>query len=103
MHRVAARRQTRLLPADADGIARAADVLRSGGLVAFPTETVYGLGANALDPAAVARVYAPNGRPPYNPPLVHISPPPHPPMLAAPGPGRPPELPHASFPRPFPD
>ncbi|HVH11527.1 MAG TPA: Sua5/YciO/YrdC/YwlC family protein, partial [Longimicrobium sp.] len=45
----------------------AAEMLRRGGLVAFPTETVYGLGAHALDPAAVARIYAAKGRPGYNP------------------------------------
>src|SRR6185503_14493996 len=50
----------------------AADVLRSGGLVAFPTETVYGLGANALDAAAVSRVFEAKGRPPTNPLIVHI-------------------------------
>src|SRR5690242_4323509 len=54
-------------------IARAAGVLRSGGLVAFPTETVYGLGANALDAAAVDRIYAAKGRPAYNPIIVHVA------------------------------
>jgi L-threonylcarbamoyladenylate synthase len=54
-------------------IARAADVLRAGGLVAFPTETVYGLGANALDPAAVTRIFAAKGRPATNPIIVHVS------------------------------
>jgi L-threonylcarbamoyladenylate synthase len=54
-------------------IAHAADVLRRGGLVAFPTETVYGLGANALDRAAVARIYAAKGRPGYNPLIVHVA------------------------------
>jgi L-threonylcarbamoyladenylate synthase len=48
-------------------------VLREGGLVAFPTETVYGLGAHALDPAAVARIYAAKGRPSYNPLIVHVA------------------------------
>jgi len=47
-------------------------ILRAGGLVAFPTETVYGLGANALDAAAVARIYAAKGRPSYNPLIVHV-------------------------------
>lgn len=51
----------------------AARVLRAGGLVAFPTETVYGLGAHALDPAAVARIYAAKGRPAYNPLIVHVA------------------------------
>ena len=56
-----------------DTIGRAADVLRAGGLVAFPTETVYGLGAHALDPRAVARIYAAKGRPSVNPLIVHVS------------------------------
>ena len=55
-----------------EGIARAADILRSGGLVAFPTETVYGLGAHALDPAAVQRVFAAKGRPAEDPLIVHV-------------------------------
>jgi L-threonylcarbamoyladenylate synthase len=55
-----------------EAIARAAEILRHGGLVAFPTETVYGLGANALDPAAVARIFQAKGRPPQNPLIVHI-------------------------------
>lgn len=51
----------------------AADVLRTGGLVAFPTETVYGLGADALNPAAVEKVFAVKGRPSDNPLIVHIA------------------------------
>ncbi len=58
---------------DADALRTAADVLRLGGLVAFPTETVYGLGANALDAAAVARVFAAKGRPAVNPLIVHVA------------------------------
>src|SRR5438128_2586209 len=54
-------------------IARAAAILRQGRLVAFPTETVYGLGANALDAAAVARVFEVKGRPPTNPLIVHVA------------------------------
>ncbi len=54
-------------------LAEAGAVLRSGGLVAFPTETVYGLGANALDPAAVARIFAAKGRPAHDPLIVHIA------------------------------
>lgn len=50
-----------------------ADALRAGGLVAFPTETVYGLGANALMPEAVARIFAAKGRPQDNPLIVHVS------------------------------
>jgi L-threonylcarbamoyladenylate synthase len=57
---------------DAGTIARAAEVLRGGGLVAFPTETVYGLGANALDARAVAGIFAAKGRPPHNPLIVHV-------------------------------
>jgi len=55
-----------------DKIQRAADVLKRGGLVAFPTETVYGLGANAFDDEAVLRVYRAKGRPSDNPMIVHI-------------------------------
>lgn len=58
---------------NAAAIERAAAVLRAGGLVAFPTETVYGLGANALDPAAVAKIFAAKGRPSYNPLIVHVA------------------------------
>lgn len=54
-------------------IETAAAVLRRGGLVAFPTETVYGLGANALDPAAVEKIFAAKGRPPDNPLIAHIA------------------------------
>lgn len=54
-------------------IRAAAEVLRAGGLVAFPTETVYGLGANALDAAAVARVFEAKGRPSTNPVIVHVA------------------------------
>ncbi len=61
------------LTPDPQVIAEAARLLRAGGLVAFPTETVYGLGANALDAAAVARIYAAKGRPAYNPLIVHVA------------------------------
>ena len=54
-------------------VARAGAVLRAGGLVAFPTETVYGLGANALDEAAVARIFVAKGRPARNPLIVHVA------------------------------
>ena len=54
-------------------LARAAEVLRGGGLVAFPTETVYGLGANALDRTALARIFAAKGRPATNPVIVHVA------------------------------
>jgi L-threonylcarbamoyladenylate synthase len=61
-----------VLPANADAVTVAAQRLRGGGLVAFPTETVYGLGANALDPTAVERVFAAKGRPADNPLIVHV-------------------------------
>ena len=51
----------------------AAQIIRDGGLVAFPTETVYGLGANALDPAAVKRIYEAKGRPLASPLIVHVA------------------------------
>ena len=51
----------------------AAEIIKRGGLVAFPTETVYGLGANALDPTAAARIYEAKGRPSDNPLIIHIS------------------------------
>jgi len=54
-------------------IARAAALIRAGELVAFPTETVYGLGANALDVAAIEKIYAAKGRPPGSPLIVHVS------------------------------
>ncbi len=64
---------TQLLPATAENIALAAAIIRRGGLVAFPTETVYGLGANALDAAAVARIFAAKERPAADPLIVHLS------------------------------
>ncbi len=57
----------------AAALARAAEVLRAGGLVGFPTETVYGLGSNALDADAVARIFAAKGRPANNPLIVHVA------------------------------
>jgi len=70
-------RSTRILTIDPAApepaaIEEAARLLRSGGLVAFPTETFYGLGANALDPGAVARVFVAKGRPPEKPLLVLV-------------------------------
>jgi L-threonylcarbamoyladenylate synthase len=53
-------------------VQRAAELIRAGRLVAFPTETVYGLGANALDPDAVARIFAAKGRPHTSPLIVHV-------------------------------
>ncbi len=64
---------TQTLPADAAGIAAAAAALAAGGLVAFPTETVYGLGGDALSPAAVARIFAAKGRPAEDPLIVHLA------------------------------
>lgn len=58
---------------DAAVLTRAANLLRAGELVAFPTETVYGLGANALDAGAVAKIYGAKGRPSYNPLIVHVA------------------------------
>ena len=58
---------------EAEAIAQAAERLRQGDLVAFPTETVYGLGANALDTEAVGRIYAAKGRPARNPVIVHVA------------------------------
>lgn len=55
------------------GFRRALEVLEAGGLVAFPTETVYGLGADGLAASAVARIYAAKGRPPTNPLILHVS------------------------------
>ena len=63
---------TRVLRADPDAIATAAAVLKAGGLVAFPTETVYGLGADAASGEAVARLYAAKGRPAFNPLIAHV-------------------------------
>jgi L-threonylcarbamoyladenylate synthase len=59
--------------ADAAAIAWAGGILAHGGLIAFPTETVYGLGANALDPAAVRRIFEAKGRPAWNPLIVHVA------------------------------
>lgn len=58
---------------DMDAIKKAGDILKVGGLVAFPTETVYGLGGNALDPQASMKIYAAKGRPSDNPLIVHIA------------------------------
>jgi L-threonylcarbamoyladenylate synthase len=63
----------RMKQATAENIAEAAQILKSGGLVAIPTETVYGLGANALDGGAVAKIFAAKGRPQFNPLIVHVA------------------------------
>src|SRR5258707_7465414 len=62
-----------IVPASDDAIERAARRLRAGKLVAFPTETVYGLGGDATNNAAVARIFAAKGRPRFNPLIVHIA------------------------------
>jgi L-threonylcarbamoyladenylate synthase len=66
-------RQTRVVPAGEDAIADAARCLAAGGLVAFATETVYGLGADATNGEAVARLYAAKGRPRFNPLIAHVT------------------------------
>ena len=58
---------------DENDMEKAGQILRAGGLVAFPTETVYGLGANALDEQAAFKIYAAKGRPSDNPLIVHIA------------------------------
>ncbi|HEX9470635.1 MAG TPA: L-threonylcarbamoyladenylate synthase [Bradyrhizobium sp.] len=64
--------KTQFLPAGASAVAAAARCLAGGGLVAFPTETVYGLGADATNPAAVARIYQAKDRPSFNPLIAHV-------------------------------
>src|SRR3982074_3660953 len=61
-----------MVPASDSAIARAAQLLRAGELVAFPTETVYGLGGDATSETAVARIFAAKGRPRFNPLIVHV-------------------------------
>ena len=61
-----------IVPATSENIDRAAALLRAGAVVAFPTETVYGLGANALDPIAVARIFEIKARPAFDPLIVHV-------------------------------
>ena len=66
--------RTRHLPANApDTVSIAADILKNGGLVALPTETVYGLGADGLNPAAVRKIFEAKGRPQDNPLILHIA------------------------------
>ncbi len=65
--------ETKILKNTIEKIKEAADILAKGGLVAFPTETVYGLGADALNKEAVGKVYAAKGRPSDNPMIVHIA------------------------------
>jgi L-threonylcarbamoyladenylate synthase len=63
----------RLSARDAGSVERAAKIIRAGGLVAFPTETVYGLGGNALDAAAVKKIFTAKARPLWDPLIVHVS------------------------------
>ena len=65
--------KTLYLTTSEEDIQKAADIIKSGGLAAFPTETVYGLGGNALDPKAAKAIYAAKGRPSDNPLIVHVS------------------------------
>ena len=64
--------KTQILPAGEAAVAAAARALAEGGLVAFPTETVYGRGADATNPAAIARLYQAKGRPAFNPLITHV-------------------------------
>ena len=64
--------KTQILPAGEAAVAAAARILAEGGLVAFPTETVYGLGADATNPAAIAHLYQAKGRPAFNPLIAHV-------------------------------
>ena len=63
----------RIVPATLEAVREAAGIIRAGGLVAFPTETVYGLGANALDSAAVRSIFEAKGRPQDNPLILHVA------------------------------
>jgi len=69
---VEVRLKTQILPAGEAAVASAARILAEGGLVAFPTETVYGLGADATNPAAIAHLYQAKGRPAFNPLIAHV-------------------------------
>ena len=64
---------TEVRPADAEGIARAAELLRQGELVALPTETVYGIAADARNGEAVSKIFVAKGRPQDNPLIVHVT------------------------------
>ena len=65
--------KTEILPAEGEAIAKAADLLRRGELVALPTETVYGIAADARNGAAVAKIFVAKGRPQDNPLIVHVT------------------------------
>ena len=64
--------ETKLLSNSENDLNIAAEIIRSGGTVVFPTETVYGLGADALNPDAVKKIFTAKGRPADNPLIVHI-------------------------------
>jgi L-threonylcarbamoyladenylate synthase len=64
---------TNIVPATPENLARAGEILRGGGIVAFPTETVYGLGADALNTAAVRKIFAAKERPDWDPLIVHVA------------------------------
>ena len=64
--------KTQILPAGEAAVTAAARILAESGLVAFPTETVYGLGADAANPAAIARLYQAKGRPAFTPPIAPV-------------------------------
>jgi len=66
-------KKTQMLGTTPQDIAQAASILSAGGLIAFPTETVYGLGADARDDTAVAQIYAAKGRPSFNPLIAHVA------------------------------
>jgi len=61
------------LPVTTESLLRAADIIKNGGIAAFPTETVYGLGADAFNPQAIARVFEVKGRPNFDPLIIHIA------------------------------
>ena len=65
--------KTEILPAEGEAIAKAADLLRRGELVALPTETVYGIAADARNGAAVAKIFVAKGRPQDNPLIIHVT------------------------------
>jgi len=65
--------ETRILPASDTGVSQAVRILRAGGLVAFPTETVYGLGADATNDRAVAGIFSAKSRPVFNPLIIHVA------------------------------
>jgi L-threonylcarbamoyladenylate synthase len=65
-------RITKRIPSTPAGWSEAGEMLKAGKLVAFPTETVYGLGADATNPDAIAALYAAKGRPTFNPLIIHV-------------------------------